>query len=174
MYCQKCEQRPATVHITHFINGKKQETHLCEICAQEEQISIGIPQIAFNTFNDFLGSFFTQPAVTDKKINVEACPACRTPYHKIAERGRVGCSECYRHFSLQLDPLIKKVHGNNTHTGKIPKRMGESFRLKRELEELKEKLKSAVEREEYEKAAGIRDRIKELEKEMDGGEVSHD
>ena len=45
-------------------------------------------------------------------------------------------------------------------TGKIPRRMGTSFRINRELSDLRHKLRQAIEREEYEKAAEYRDRLK--------------
>ena len=35
MYCENCHERPANVHFTKIVNGKKMEMHLCEYCAQK-------------------------------------------------------------------------------------------------------------------------------------------
>ncbi len=78
--------------------------------------------------------------------------------------GRFGCSNCYKQFGSRLDPILKRVHGNTVHVGKIPKRTGGQIQLKREIEELRRNLHELIDREEFENAAQIRDRIRELER----------
>lgn len=163
MQCEKCQKNQANVHITQIINGKKIERHLCEQCAYEEKLNLEFPQISLHNLNNLMGVFFKQPIVSNKQIVEDVCPNCQISYSKIAEQGRVGCSECYRHFTPHLEPALRKIHGANLHRGKFPRRMGASFRISREIEDLKLKLHWAVEKEEYEKAAEIRDRIKDLE-----------
>lgn len=168
MECQKCQQRPANVHITQIVNGERQETHLCEVCAQDMKIKLGFPQFPMQNFTNLLG-FLTQSDVSDKQENSK-CPTCRIPYRKIGELGYVGCSECYRSFNPQLGAVLRKIHGSNKHRGKIPQRLGSAYVLKREIEELKNSLRQEVERERYEEAARIRDQIKELEEKMARGD----
>lgn len=165
MDCERCQQNEAKVHITQFINGVKQDTHLCETCAQSLKINLGLPQFPINNLNNLL-SFLSKSSGIDKKATENRCPNCQIPYSKIAETGFVGCSECYRHFSTQLEPLLQRIHGAKRHRGKIPKRAGESLMLRREIDDLKSGLKEAVGRENYEEAARLRDQIKELERKM--------
>lgn len=169
MQCERCQKRPANVHITQIINGKKHETHLCPECAQEMKITFGTPQFPVQNLTNLLG-FLTQQDKIDKYSSEKNCPNCGTTYRKISESGYLGCSECYHHFASQLEPVLRKIHGSNRHKGKIPKRMGDSYAIKREIEELKKTLRMHVENERYEEAASIRDKIKELEEILMRGE----
>lgn len=170
MNCQRCQQRPASIHITQIINGVKHETYLCEECAQAEKITVEIPQLPIDNLKNLLG-FLGQGYLTDQDSYQLVCKNCKTPYKKIYETGYVGCSECYKEFSSQLENVVQKIHGTNTHRGKIPSRLGTTFRVKRDLEELKVQLRQSVEKEEYEKAAELRDKIKLLEEQQTGGQV---
>jgi len=89
--------------------------------------------------------------------------------------GRFGCSHCYEAFKEQLKPVLRRLHsGNWTHNGKIPKRIGGGIHLRKQIEELKSILKDSINNEEFEKAAEIRDEIRNLEKNLaashEGGE----
>jgi len=169
MECQKCHQRQANVHITQFVNGEKQEFHLCEQCAQAGKIYNSFAQFPIHNLANIMG-FLTQADAAEHQLSADKCPRCGGNYQRIAESGYVGCSECYDYFASQLQPVLRKIHGANSHHGKIPKRMGTSFLLKKEVEELKRELKKAVEQERYEEAAALRDRIKGLEEKMMRGE----
>ncbi|MDD2402854.1 MAG: UvrB/UvrC motif-containing protein [Clostridia bacterium] len=169
MECQKCKKRQANVHITQIINGKKIEKYLCEQCANEEKLNFELPKIPLYNLNNLLGVLFNQPVVSDKSTIDNVCPNCKVSYNKIAESGHMGCSECYKYFALQLDPTLRKIHSANLHLGKIPKRIGDSYRIDREMFDLKQGLRQAIEGEEYEKAAEIRDRIRALEGKMKKG-----
>lgn len=170
MDCQKCQQRPANVHITQIVNGEKQETHLCEQCAQAMKVNLGFPQFPLNNLTNLFGFLTMTPGTDNTPIIEDKCPSCQSPFRKIGELGYVGCSECYQHFSSQLEPVLRKIHGSGEHHGKIPSRMGTSFILRKEADELKTALKQAVEREEYEEAARIRDQIKALEEKIARGD----
>lgn len=161
MDCQKCQQRPANVHITQIINGEKQEAHLCEECAQAAKITVDLPQLPMNNLKNLLG-FLVQGSLTDKKSSEVICSDCQTPYRRVYETGYVGCSQCYEQFAPQIEQVLQKIHGTTLHHGKIPGRLGAAYRIKREIDELKTQLQKAVEHEEYEKAAELRDRIKLL------------
>lgn len=170
MNCDKCQQRPANVHITQIVNGEKQETHLCDQCAQTAKVNLGSPQFPLNNLTNLFGFLTMSPQVIDTRVVEDKCPNCQIPFPKIGELGYVGCSECYRHFSSQLEPVLRKIHGPGRHRGKIPRRMGTSFILRKEIEEYKIALKQAVDREAYEEAAHIRDQIKALEEKIARGE----
>jgi Uncharacterized protein with conserved CXXC pairs len=166
--CQICNERPANVHLTKIVNGEKQEFHICEQCAKEKEglgISNGFAEfdVPFSFSNilaglmDFTGSM---PYTAQKQVK---CPGCDLGYDDFKKTGRLGCSQCYEVYGDRLEPLLKRIHGNTQHTGKVPRRTGGIIRVKRDIEKLKYELKKAIEEEEYEKAAQLRDRIKDLE-----------
>lgn len=174
MQCEKCQKNEANVHITQVINGQKTERHLCEQCAQEEKVNVQFPKIPLYNLNDLLGAFFNKPFASQKEIKEELCPNCRVSYQKIAKLGRMGCSECYEHFSPYLEPALRKMHGGTVHRGKIPQRMGSTLRFEQKLVDLKQKLRFAVENEAYEEAALLRDQIKEITAKNREGQVKAD
>ncbi len=168
MLCQRCNQKNANVHITQIVNGQKHETHLCQNCAHQMQLSMGVPEIPLQGIPNLFG-FLNKPESGSDPGREYCCPECGTSYGRIGESGLVGCSECYKHFSTRLDPVLRKIHGSSRHCGKIPKSKRGLFAVKREIEDLKKKLKSEVEKEQYEAAALIRDEIKLLEEKASRG-----
>lgn len=166
MLCQNCNLKEANVHVTKITNGVKSEMHLCDECAKQNQeigfqgISFGFP-MSFQNIVD--GLFEVMGTPKQQRYESAACPICGMTFEDFRSNGRVGCSKCYNVFSNNMLPLIKRVHGNIQHTGKLPKRTGGVLKARRDVEKLKEELKSAVEHEEYEKAAKIRDEIRKIE-----------
>jgi protein arginine kinase activator len=167
MNCQECGKKPATLHFTKIVNGEKTEFHICETCAREKGEMIPGTSNGFSIHNLLSGLLNFEPsssqAVQTNRENLR-CDQCGLTYTQFSKLGRFGCSSCYRHFSDRLDPLFKRVHGNIVHVGKVPKRSGGAIQCKREIDRLKKELLFTIEREEFEKAAKLRDKIKELEK----------
>jgi protein arginine kinase activator len=177
MLCQECNERPATLHFMKKVNGQKMEIHLCEVCAKEKNVMKDMQQ-----FGTAAGGFTVHNLLAEL-LNMDSgayasgagqvresqmaqplkCENCGLTYQQFGKIGKFGCSECYRYFGAQLNPLLKRIHGNTVHAGKVPKRTGGELKLRRELEMLKEELGGLVEREEFEKAVAVRDRIRELE-----------
>lgn len=169
MECQECHKRPATLHFTQVINGNKKEVHVCEICAKEKGY-MSFPDETYSLHNLITGLFnFDSSMNQQKKTPLKQpqdlqCPKCEMTFTEFKRFGKFGCAECYQAFSSRLDPILRRVHsGNTTHHGKIPKRRGGHLHLKKELELLREELQKLIQSEEFEKAATIRDEIKELE-----------
>lgn len=165
MYCEECKKNPATVHFTSIVNGVKVESHLCEQCAaQKGTIILDLNKLSIpNLLGSFFGNTYTIPGIQSPKEN-SVCPGCGMTFHNIRETGRLGCSRCYQVFEEELDPILRRIHGNTQHMGKIPSRGGAKVLVKKKIDELKNELQQALAREEYEKAAEIRDSIKSLEK----------
>ncbi|CAM4251328.1 UvrB/UvrC motif-containing protein [Paenibacillus alkaliterrae] len=170
MFCQECGKKPATLHFTKIINGEKTEFHICESCAREK--GEGIPG-APNSFSihsllsgllDFehLGA----SGISGMKQPALRCGDCGLTYAQFSKIGRFGCSNCYHAFSDKLDPLLKRVHSGTVHSGKIPKRSGNQIKCKREIEQLRRDMQVRIEHEEFESAAQLRDRIRELERKI--------
>jgi protein arginine kinase activator len=93
------------------------------------------------------------------------CSACGISLMEISQTGMAGCPGCYRHFSQRLNHHVRRIHGPAVHTGRIPKSAGGQIAQKRRVSELRKTLHSAIERQEYEKCAELRDEIKLLENE---------
>ncbi len=170
MLCQECRKRPATVHITRIINGRKTEMDLCEQCAREKGDFELFTEPQF-PIQSFLASILGQhlqghPAV--QAVPQLRCDNCGLTYDEFARAGRFGCSRCYEHFAERLEPVLRRVHGSTQHAGKVPGRTGGAIKLKRDLRELRESLAKAVAAEDFEKAAQLRDEIRKLEKELGG------
>ncbi len=176
MLCESCGQRKATVHYTEIINGQKRESHLCEVCAGElhSQSFNFPPQLNLHHFlagllnHEFGESDYSIPAKSGKK-----CDKCGIVEEQFIKQGLLGCGDCYPYFGDKLQPLLRRIHGNNRHTGKVPVRTGGRARVVKEIEDLKSKLKTAVEHEEFELAVKYRDSIRALEGKLqhEGGEV---
>lgn len=168
MLCDECGKRPAAVHITKVENGKKTDMHLCEQCAMQKNL---LSLSTSFSVNDLLAGLLSSGGPTSIKadmVNDVKCNVCGLSYSRFRETGRFGCGNCYKVFGERLNPLFKKVHGNTSHTGKIPNRAGGKIKVLREIEKLKQQLDEAVKNEEYEKAASIRDKIREINKAAKG------
>jgi protein arginine kinase activator len=170
MVCQQCQKRPATVHITKIANGEKTQIHLCEECAKQKHISFsGLSPFGFDeepgfSIGKLLSSFFEDPALDyGNRAQGMKCDRCGLTFPRFSQSGRFGCSECYSAFRGQLDPMLRKIHGKTYHVGKVPHRTGGEIRKKNEINRLKRELQEAINAEEYERAAVLRDRIKEME-----------
>jgi protein arginine kinase activator len=171
MICQECEKRPATLHFTKIVNGEKNEFHICEVCAREKGEMIPGTANGFSIHNLLSGLLDFEPSSTgsvSNKAQSIRCEECGLTYSQFSKIGRFGCGSCYQSFSERLDPLLKRVHGNTVHVGKVPKRTGGLIQDKREIENLKKEMMTCIEQEEFERAAKIRDQIREIEKKLAG------
>jgi protein arginine kinase activator len=99
------------------------------------------------------------------KLDQRACPVCGITFFEFRNQGRLGCPHDYVFFQKELTPLIANIHGESRHVGKRPRgyagggtdEQTDLIRLRREMEAAKKK-------EHYERAAELRDQIRELEK----------
>ncbi len=159
MLCQKCQKNTAHVNIVKNINGNITQLHLCNECAAGEKLHFP----SFQT--DELFSAFFKGMTARPETETLRCPGCGLTYQELKNSGKFGCSDCFHTFSGYLDSMFKSIHGNAVHTGKIPKKAATSLHQKREIEELKQKLRKAIESEQFEVAAQLRDQIRQMEKE---------
>jgi protein arginine kinase activator len=163
MLCDICGKNQATVHVTEIINNQMSEMHLCEECAREKSVQMeqhfGLSDLLAGLAD--LGTQFGEKTAEETKLK---CTNCGMVYDDFKKIGRLGCSNCYSAFRKNLVPLLKRIHGSNQHVGAAPLKVAKEVRKRSELQELKEKLLQAIQAEEFEEAAKLRDRIRELEK----------
>ena len=163
MLCQNCGKHEATTHIKRVVNGETTQAHLCAHCASQLGYGDVFSDFGFN-FGDFFGGFFSQPAMPAVGTSkAERCPMCGASFQEIVKSGKIGCAECYDKFYDLLLPSVQRIHGKTAHSGKIA--ANNEIEIKKEdvIEELKTKLSQAIEEQNFEYAAELRDKIKEME-----------
>jgi protein arginine kinase activator len=172
MLCDICKKKKATAHLTEIVNDEMSELHLCEDCAKAK----GAQMQQHFSIADLLSGlvdFPMEPAAKKEHVKIK-CPSCGMTYADFKKLGRFGCSSCYEAFKRVLYPLFKSIHGTTHHIGKKPK----ETRVQKpkpalskakietevnELEDLKARLARAIQKEEFEEAAVLRNKIRALE-----------
>jgi protein arginine kinase activator len=169
MLCDFCAKNQASVHLTEIIDGQMTELHLCEDCARQKSAAM---EQQFG-LSDLLAGMadFSKPAAKEAEAAaILKCPNCGLSYTEFKKVGRLGCSECYAAFRKYLLPLLKRIHGSSQHIGKSISRPAatrgdaKGDKKKPDLAQLRARLARAVEAEEFEEAAKLRDLIKEMER----------
>jgi len=161
--CEICGKRPATMHFTEIVNKKMVTLNLCNECAAEKGIELQKHK-AFG-LGDLVAELIDGTVKDDTtKIGRVGCPECGYDFSDFRNIGRFGCPECYRSFETQLYPLLRHIHGRTQHTGKTPVRMSQKSASRQRVLQLKEELTRAIDGEDYERAAELRDEIRQQEK----------
>ncbi|HZU35171.1 MAG TPA: hypothetical protein VFA18_04660, partial [Gemmataceae bacterium] len=146
MKCQSCSS-PATVHLTDIVEGKKRELHLCQSCAEKQQLltpqELNLPAILQTLIGQHVG------ALTEELAKL-TCPACGIKYMEFRAQGRLGCPHDYEVFRRGLEPILERIHRSKRHLGKCPRRGGAGAAQQAEVVELRRQLRQAVETEAYE------------------------
>jgi protein arginine kinase activator len=166
MLCDICGKKEATVHLTEIINDQMSKLHLCEDCAKDK----GAEMEEHFGLNDLLAglaglgaSLSPAGGVSEKTVEAIRCPKCGFTYQDVAKIGRFGCADCYDAFKKHISPLLKRIHGSDRHLGKVPLSAGKTPRDTKNIQELRMRLDKAIQAEEFEEAARLRDKIKDLE-----------
>ena len=162
MFCDVCKSKEATVFLTQIIEGKMQKVNLCEACSKEK----GVNDPTGFALADLLLGLGAAQEIERNPAGVR-CPVCGFSQADFKKTGRLGCSACYDTFAEGLSGMLKNMHRGTVHTGKVPARLAVSRRLNQELSKLREELDKAVASEQFEEAAGLRDRIRRLESEAE-------
>lgn len=164
MLCDNCKERDAVINLTHVEHDSKVTLHLCEQCAQQKGVETGGAVLKTP-----LGGFLTAlgkggGALVPTPSDGLRCSACGSTLRDFRDSGRLGCDQCYVAFDLHLRDLLRRLHGSSQHVGERYDAPGAAAADPRSrLLELKAQLRRAVEGENFELAAELRDRIRVLE-----------
>ena len=168
MKCQKCKINDATTQIKHVVNGKYTEYTLCSDCAHE----MGFDNVFDTSMPDMFGGLIKSifGSALPARSQATRCPVCSSTYGDIRNTGKVGCATCYQIFESELLPSVKGIHGNTQHCGKvscsadirIPHTESQHSEVS-QTDKLKAELQAAIEEQNFELAAELRDKIKERE-----------
>jgi protein arginine kinase activator len=163
MLCCICKEKEATVHLTQIVGEKMQKVDLCEECAKQK----GVNDPAGCSLADLLlGLGASQEIETAAGGPDVKCPKCGFTQADFKKAGRLGCSECYVTFADGLEGLLKTMHKGTRHVGKVPHAMQESRDLAERRKTLQKKLNKAVEDENFEQAALLRDELRQVSEKL--------
>lgn len=178
MLCGVCGAREARIFYTEIINGEKREQYLCEECAAKStnfRLKSPFGGQEFSLGGLLAGLFEGEHTQKEQcRVPVKAaanlaCAVCGMTYEEFKEKGEFGCAKCYQNLGRLLLKNRKNIQGSDIHTGKKPKNSdvqveitAENVPKLTEIERLSMQLEQAVEREEYETAAMLRDKIRSL------------
>jgi len=161
MLCDNCGERDAAVHLTTIVNNEVKQQHLCERCAAERGVetTVAAPK---HPLGDFLHAVQQQLATPTTENG--RCTFCGATMNDFRATGRWGCARCYSTFEVSMRELLRRVHGNSKHGGQAYQapqpELDENATI---LGELKVRLRRAIETEQFELAADLRDRIRVME-----------
>lgn len=158
MQCEHCGKSEAAIQLTTVKNNEMRVLHLCESCAAEQGVE---PAPAAGTLP--LADFLAQMGAGEQPATGR-CPHCGLTPAQLKQTGRLGCAECYAHFNHHLRGLLRRLHGNTQHVGKVGTLGDDSDADRRtRLDSLRRSLQRAVESEDFEHAAALRDQIRALD-----------
>ncbi len=160
MLCENCGERDASVHLTSIVNNEMKQQHFCEKCAAERGLQTSVAPK--HPLGDFLQA--VQQQALAPTADPGRCTFCGSTLNDFRATGRWGCARCYTTFENSMRELLRRVHGNSRHGGATyhppQPELDERATI---LGELKDRLRRAIESEQFELAADLRDRIRVLE-----------
>jgi len=164
MSCDQCREREAVIHLTQIVNEQVTTLHLCERCAAEKGVEnpSGVVKTPLGSFLAAMGKNLPETEPAPK--SGETCGRCGGSFQDFRESGRLGCPECYRSFEIPLRELLRRLHGSTHHVGeRYADRGAAPVDGRVETVDLREQLRLAVETENFELAAELRDRLRVME-----------
>jgi protein arginine kinase activator len=169
MSCDQCREREAVIHLTQIVNEQVTTLHLCEKCAAEKGVESpgSAVKTPLGSFLAAMGKGAEQPPTTTR--SADTCPRCGAAFQDFRESGRLGCPDCYRAFESPLRDLLRRLHGSTRHLGEryaereAPPAAAPAPPVAQGAADLREQLRLAVETENFELAAELRDRLRVVE-----------
>lgn len=174
MICDFCKKNIATVHLIRVQDDNVEKVNICQECARD--FSFFSEEDFYNDLSNILGRIFQsgKESLYDGKDRQmfegleikknKKCPFCSTDLKSIRKKGRMGCPHCYSEFKNALMPIMRMIHKDMEYRGKMPRAVPRQMKLEKSISDLRKRLKNEIFIENFEEAARLRDRIKQLEK----------
>lgn len=163
MKCDVCKETEASVHLTQIISGTMHKIDLCEACAKAKGVS---DPTGFSMTDHLLGLGHAEPGATAASATELRCAGCGMTQSDFKKSGRLGCSKCYETFAEGLLSLLRSMHKGEQHIGKSPTRHAQDLAATEQMKALRRDLEQAIDSENFEAAARLRDQIRKLEQEI--------
>ena len=167
MLCDDCGQRVSTIIHTEKRGGENEILHLCQMCVEKRGIPIPVLRnpVQLETGYSEMMKQLAEEGIFDRRdpSDSEMCTACGWSLGNLRETGLLGCPHCYTSFESQLMILLQKLHGSDSHLGKVYPPEGEWPQKEEDETILRSALEEAISLEEFEQAAQIRDRLMQIQ-----------
>lgn len=171
--CQICQKNIAIMVVTEVDEkGNKREVALCEECAKKRGI---LESGKMLNLDEILKIMLKAKEKEDKEMK---CPRCQLSFYEFKKYGKFGCPDCFKTFEEKLVPFIKRIQTTIQerddmifHKGKKVTIGAKRSLLLSEIKKLKGELEKAIKEEDYERAAKIRDMLKDKEEELKKNEI---
>lgn len=164
--CENCKEE-CTIHLSQIIKNQIKKVDMCENCPNAK--SIQDPN-QFNLLSELIGKPPAGSGPAAQALQGESrglsCDTCGYAEEMLRKTGRMGCPDCYTAFQRAITPMLSNMHKGVIHTGKMP----DNFHLenlRRTIRDLQSKIDEFIRDENYEAAAQTRDRISELQKQLE-------
>jgi len=171
MLCPECNERQATIHLTQIVNNEKISVSMCQECAAKHGFHSPLDNVPFPLAEILSGMTKHIPRrQDDAPADQLVCSNCKMTFEQFASQGRFGCGECYQSFRPRLEVIMRKIHGASLHRGRTPGMEAHSeiaaLLPVREEERLESALKQSIADEDFERAAELRDKLRELREQI--------
>ena len=167
MLCERCHAHPATVHMVQVVNGHRKEEHLCSECAEKEHVFQKEQSFFGHGFFDspldhffggsMLGHLLEDPFGT-RTLEDQGGQFIEVSPEKLPEN-----ESSYDRFKEAIRPSFQKGKNEIPVNEPKAKEKADAPAESEELQALRRELKSCVDREDFERACEVRDKIKAIE-----------
>lgn len=147
--CDECGLFPAEIHLTRIVEQKTESVFLCRACAQKRGIHADE------------GSADTQD-VSRESVENRECAGCRMTLSEFKSKGMLGCPRCYRTFEKEIELLLRQVRGSAEYRAKECRLKHDTVNDAASITILQGALDDAIKKEDFERAAALRDEIRGL------------
>jgi protein arginine kinase activator len=161
MKCEICGLKDAVIHIRQIQKDLVHELHVCEECAQEKGLTR--EEDSELPIANLLSGLLEGKDISGGNEGKEVCPTCGMKASEFRKQGKLGCRDCVTAFERDVRAIVSQMAARPRHTGKLPRTLVVEHAAEVQGEEIREELRQAVEREDYEQAARLRDRLREME-----------
>ncbi|MFP4384579.1 MAG: UvrB/UvrC motif-containing protein [Spirochaetia bacterium] len=161
MKCDVCGKGDVVMNIQQILGEKKLEIGLCQSCANKYGISKNA-EILQTTTSELLQSLLQAKGKGSGSKN-RICPRCTLTLKEFKKYERLGCTECFNVFKSEITAMLRDKEMGSRHTGKFPNKLSAYKTFFIDRERIRKKLETAIAREDYERAAKLRDRLTELD-----------
>jgi len=172
MLCQLCKNNEATIKISYMLANNKNEMNLCRECAEDKGIDnpfTSLPKIFENFIVEILSQEPIDAVNADDEEDHAKCSGCGTTWNSFQKTGLLGCEICYQVFKEELNILLRRIHGSNKHIGSRPRSQRSNIAVS-ELKRIQMELQEAINSENFELAAQLRDLIRDAQGELQKNE----
>lgn len=161
--CDSCGSDAPVIHLTQIVDNEMSTQHLCEACAAAKGLETSNVPANF-PLNDFLAQMGKEDPAIVEQGDGGSCSFCGLTFADFRETGRLGCPHCYTSLEVHLRGLLRRIHGGTQHVGKVYLTPDPSVsEREKRLDGLRRKLQRAVDSEDFERAAQLRDQIRSME-----------